>query len=163
MENLKEADLMWEARISEHGKDKLKKLAKYESLEYYPIVHMWHDLHTTEPRKFILYFAMPDDRGNTFVIPAKWCEDLTEVDDCKLAVSLNDSALEQLGKVGKFSTDYIYPVIQTWHTLSTKDPNKKKFDVFYAILNAEKKIFIVQSTWGKLVCLDEKGNPLYVK
>jgi len=154
--------LMLEAQINDYGKDKLKNLAKYEKHPRYPIVHVWHDLHHPEPRKFILYFAIPDDRGNTFVIPAKWCEEVSDVDDCDLAFELNDSASEQLGKVGKFSNEYLYPIINVWHDQSSPDADKKKFDVFYAILNDEKKVFIVQSTWGKLILLDKEGIQRYV-
>lgn len=154
---------MLEAKINEYGKDKLKNLAKYEKNEFYPIIHQWSDLHSTEPKKFILYFAMPDDKGSTFVIPAKWCEDIRHTKDADdMAFELNDSAWEQLKKVGKFSNDYLYPIISVWQDNSSGEDNKKKFDVYFAILNDERKVFIVQSTWGKLILLDETGAPLYL-
>lgn len=153
---------MYEAKINDYGKEKLKNLSKYEKNEYYPILHMWNDLHSTEPRKFILYFAMPDDRGATFVIPAKWCEDLRKIQEpSEMAFELNDSAWEQLKKVGTFSNEFLYPIIHIWQTESSTKDNKKQFDMFYAILNDERKVFIVQSTWGKLILLDETGTPLY--
>ena len=56
---------MLETKINDYGKDKLKNLASFNNFEYYPIIYQWHDLHQVEPtRKFILYFAIPDDRGN---------------------------------------------------------------------------------------------------
>lgn len=153
---------MKEAKINEYGKEKLRNLAKYTKNEYYPVIHTWEDLQSTNPRKFVLYFAQPDDRGNTFVIPAKWCEGIREIEDYEMVFSLNDSAFEQLSKVGKFSSDGLYPIIRVWQDSSPSEPNKKKYDVFFAILNDEQKVFIVQSTWGKVVLLDENDSPVYV-
>lgn len=156
---------MLETKINDYGKDKLKNLASFKDFEYYPIIYQWHDLHQVEPtRKFILYFAIPDDNGNTFVIPSKWCEDITDVGDkFQLVFELNDSALDQLSKVGEFSSEYSYPIIDIWESINPKEPNKKKFDIFYAILNQEKKVFIIQSTWGTLRIYDEKDQLAYVK
>lgn len=154
---------MLEAKINDYGKDKLKNLAKYDKLNYYPIIHKWEDLNTSDPIKFIIYFAMPDDKGSTFVIPAKWCEDIREVEDPeRIAFELNESAWDQLKKVGKFTNEYLYPIIHIWHNPSLTEEKKKRFDIFYAILNDERKVFIVQSTWGKLVLLNETGDPIYV-
>ena len=107
---------------------------------------------------------MPDDKGSTFVIPAKWCEDMRKADVVPhdKAFELNESAWEQLKKVGKFTNEYLYPIVHIWESPASTEGDKKKFDVFYAILNDERKVFIVQSTWGKLVLLDETGEPLYV-
>jgi hypothetical protein len=156
---------MLETKINDYGKDKLKNLASYKDFEHYPIIYQWHDLHQIEPtRKFILYFAIPDDRGNTFVIPSKWCEDITNIgDNFQLVFELNDSALDQLSKVGVFSSEFSYPIINTWESINPKEPNKKKFDVFYAILNEELKVFIIQSTWGILRMYDENDKLMYVK
>jgi len=156
---------MLETIINEYGKDKLKNLASFKDFEYYPIVYQWHDLHQIEPtRKFILYFAIPDDKGNTFIIPSKWCEDITPVEEqTQLVFELNDSALDQLSKVGEFSNEFSYPIIDVWESINPKEPNKKKFDVFYAILNQEKKVFIIQSTWGQLRIYDKDDTLMYVK
>jgi len=155
---------MIETQINDYGKDKLKNLAKYTKRNYYPIIHEWVDRHTIEPqRKFILYYAIPDDRGNVFVIPGKWCEGMRMIeDDFAMALDLNELALEQLNKAGTFSGSVLYPIIKVWEDINPKgDENKKKFDVFYAILDEEKHIFIVQSTWGKLMLLDKDNNPAY--
>ena len=157
---------MLETRINKYGQDKLKNLAQYKELEFYPILHKWADLHQIEPnRKFILYFAIPDDNGNVLVIPAKWCEDITEIENnsLQMVLELNNNALEQLQKVGKFSNEFLYPILHTWEHLDTRASPKKKFDVFFAILNDEKKVFIVQSTWGRLLVLDNKGKSVYTR
>jgi len=153
---------MFETRINEYGRDKLKKFATYEGLDFYPTLHMWQDLHSTEPKKFILYFAVPDDKGDTFVIPYKWCDEIRAAEDCTFTLELNPNAIEKLKEAGKFSNDFLYPIIYIWQDLNKKDPEKRKFEVFYAILNDEKKPFIVQSTWGKVICLDEDGNQIYI-
>ena len=154
---------MYETQINDYGKDKLKNLARYEDLTHYPIIYTWADLHQTAPnRKFILYFAIPDDKGNTFVIPAKWCEDIKLASITpQFVFELNDSALEQLGRVGDFSNKYSYPIIKMWEATNPKEPNKKKFDIYFAILNKEKKVFIVQSTWGRIVLLDKNDKAIY--
>jgi hypothetical protein len=80
-----------------------------------------------------------------------------------MVLELNNNALEQLQKVGKFSNEFLYPILHTWEHLDTRAAPKKKFDVFFAILNDEKKVFIVQSTWGRLLVLDNKGKSVYTR
>jgi len=153
---------MLETGINEYGKEKLKNLAKYTKLSRYPIICKWKDLHVASPRKFIYYFAIPDDKGNTFVIPAKWCEDITENgEEYFINLELNNNAISQLGQVAKFSSDVIYPILDVWQDEVTED-GKKRFNVYFAILNVEKKLFAVQSTWGKVVILDKNDTPVYI-
>jgi hypothetical protein len=153
---------MLEAKINDYGKEKLKNLAKYTKLDRYPIIYFWRDLNSQSPRKFILYFAIPDDRGNTWTIPAKWCEDITDnMELCQVNLELNANAIDQLGQVAKFTNDVVYPVFDIWED-ALMEGGKKRFNIYFAILNTDKKVFPVQSTWGKTVILDKNGTPVYI-
>lgn len=150
--------------INAYGKDKLKNLASYKKHSYYPIIHKWVDRHSIEPRrKFIYYFAIPDDRGNVFVIPSKWCEDIHECNEYyTLTIDLNEQAIEQLNKAGKFTGKQVHLIDHVWEDNNPHtEQGKKKFDIFFAILDEDKHIFIVQSTWGKVVILNDKNQPVY--
>ena len=155
---------MFETRINEYGKEKLKNLAKYRKHEYYPVIHHWVDrVAQNEQRKFIHYFAIPDDKGNTFIIPGKWCEGVRSAKvKCTMALDFNDLAIEQLNKAGTFSSNTLYPIIKVWEDLNPKiEDGKRKFDIFFSVLDDNQHVFIVQSTWGQLALLDKDRNPCY--
>jgi len=153
---------MRKVRINEYGKEKLKNLAKYEKRSHYPVVYQWAEKSSTEPKKYVLYFAVPDDLGNVFTIPNKWCEEVINGptnharSTNELAFELNDKALKLLSKVGKFDNEHAYHIIDAWHDKATLTPEeeaegKRRYDIWFAILSLDKKVFIVQSTWGAVI------------
>ncbi len=163
---------MIQVKINNYGRDKLKNLASYSGQRWYPVVHEWQKETSTDPKKYTLYYAVPDNKGNTFTIPYKWCEDVQVVPDpADILIELNEMAIEQLSKVGSFSNAYTYPVIKIWYDDAVLAPDKatqpetgipkRRFDIWFAILDKDRKIFIVQSTWGRLILLDSSREIMY--
>lgn len=159
-----------EAALNDYGKDKLKNIAQYENNKYYPIVHRWVDCNMNgNMKKFVIYFAIPDDFGNIFVIPGKWCNELREhpeygksiEENYKLIIKLNQAALDQLNKAGSFKKDAVYIVDDVWESKGTTGEGKVKFDVFFSILDDNGHLFIVQSGWGSVDVLGKEYQNLY--